>query len=471
MRTAKPKPAKPDKPVTPDPTPAVSLPPAPLAVPSPAEDSFSRRPSRLNRWIVLCLVMMVLAVVYGFARDILYRRVLRALAQDTLNSFATGTVESMDRVELTPEGNIRIHGGVVTHLLRGKRRTFYRAERIDVALDGWPLREKVYVSRVDLFHPEIWVVRERGGDWNIVWGLQAVPGQPEPPPPPPAPDDPPPPPPGTAPFHPPRGGWPRNGVHIHDGTIHFVFMRDDGSELALSIANVNAPIVRAATGIRFGPMRATFYGGDMRADATVPSYDPFRMNLQLSVRGADVTRLAEGRPFVKRMPRGRLDAVLALTADRESIGERPICAGRVEIRDGDLWDLPAFIGVLAQLQLTNVGERKLKAAQLEFTVERHIVRIDHMNFLGEPLNLFGNGTMDLTGENLDVSLVPRIGKSFDEILPILGTPIQWLLNIIKGAFITVKISGAFWAPEFVVNGEPISAPLQEKIIETERREK
>lgn len=439
-----------------------------IAKPSPTEPQ-PKAALRMRRWLTLGAVLLLLVAVYSTARDVLYRRFIYGFAQNCLDYFATGSVESIGTVQLTVEGNLMLHDAVVTTFHRERRRVFYRAERMEIALDGWPMQdEQVRVSRVDLFHPEIWVVRETGGDWNILWAFLPAPkpeGE--------RPQEPRPPPdvrpvvpvPEPALSHPMRGGWPRNGVHIHDGIIHVVFVRDDGSEMVWDIHQVNTSMTRAEPGVRFGPMRADFYGGVMLAEGTVPTFNPFHMDLQVSVKGADVGRIAAGQPFIKRPLRGTLDGVVAMTSDQATIGDRPVAAGRIEINNGDLWDLPTFVGILATLALTEVGDRKLEAAHIEFTVERDRVRIDQMDFLGTPLCLFGEGRMDLTGENIDIKMIPLLGQSWNDILPVIGAPVQWLLEIVKGTLIPVRITGAFWAPKFNFDiGEPVSEPLK-KLIE------
>lgn len=412
---------------------------------------------RVHRWMILGAVLLLLLVAYSYARHIVYRRLLYDYAQRILNQFATGTVEKIGKVELTAEGNLILYDAVVLHRHRGKKRTFYRAPRMEIALDGSILRDpEIYVSRIDLFQPELWVVRETGGDWNVVWGFQPPSGTPPPSGPGEAP--------APAP-HPVRSGWPHNGVHVHNGIVHVTFVRDSGAEVTWDITSVHTSMMRAHPGVRFGPMRGEFYGGTFRADATVSSFNPFIIDLQVSVKGADVARLAEGAPFLKHPVSGTLDGVVALTGHEQTIGERPLAAGRIEIRDGNLWDLPAFVGILATLSLTEVGNRRLEAANIEFTVERDRVRIDQMDFLGTPMCLFGDGTMTLTGDELDILLVPQFGKSMNDVFPILGAPLQWLLDIAKGALVPVRITGPFWAPKInVVEDEEVSEPVK-KLIE------
>jgi hypothetical protein len=148
---------------------------------------------------------------------------------------------------------------------------------------------------------------------------------------------------------------------------------------------------------------------------------------------------------------GQFDMVVTVRSDPSALGAWPVAAGRASIAGGKLWDLPAFVGVLAAFALTEAEDKVIDQAQIEFTVERTGVRIDRMDFLGRPLSLFGGGTMDLDGRNLDVTLVPRLGKSFGEVVPIAGHVLQALLDVVKGAIVPVRIGGSFWNPHVGVD--------------------
>src|SRR5436853_220431 len=80
--------------------------------------------------------------------------------------------------------------------------------------------ERLKVMRVDLFQPEIFVRRETGGEWNVEWAFQQAPRaaaeQAE------AKDDP------WKDYLRPDEGFPRNGVHIHDGIINVTFVGPTG---------------------------------------------------------------------------------------------------------------------------------------------------------------------------------------------------------------------------------------------------
>ena len=398
------------------------------------------------RWrlVVLLLDLLLLATTVTVVRDLLVHRVLNRIAQHTLNSLASASVESIDGLELTPEGNVIVQRPRVMTVRGGSRRLFFQSERIEIHVDGNPLREgDVEVMRVDLYHPEIFFVREADGEWNAAWALRKSPA--------PVTDAPAvPPPPTTLPVAPAqvpaRDRFPRNGVHVHGGLMHIVFVAPDGRETRWDIGAVEGILRKEHGELLFERWTGTFYGGEFRGDASIPSTDPFVMEMKLSVAKADIRRMAENVPFMTKPVTGQFDLVFSVRADRAALGAKPVAAGRASVTGGKLWDLPAFVGVLAAFALTPTEDNVIDQAQLEFTVDRDIVRIDRMDFLGRPLSLFGSGSMGLDGRNLDITLVPRIGRSFGDIVPVAGHVLQALLDVAKGIIVPIRIGGSFWKP-------------------------
>ncbi len=392
------------------------------------------------RWrlAVLLFDLVLLAATVTVVRDVLVNRVLNRIAQGTLNALASASVESIGGIELTAEGNVVVQRPRVTTTRGGAQRLFFQSERIEIHVDGNPLRERdVEVMRVDLHHPEIFFVREADGEWNATWALRKSP----------APASTPPPPPSTIAVAspPPRDRFPRNGVHIHGGLMHIVFVAPGGKETRWDIGGVEGVMRKQGGALLFERWTGTFYGGEFRGDASIASTDPFVMEMELSVMGADIRRMAE--KVMTKPVTGEFDLIFSVRADRAVLGAKPVAAGRAAVTGGKLWDLPPFVGVLAAFALTPTEDNIIEQAQLEFTVDREIVRIDRMDFLGRPLSLFGSGTMDLDGRNLDLTLVPRIGKSFGDIVPVAGHLFQALLDVAKGIIVPIRIGGSFWKPQ------------------------
>ncbi|HXX92043.1 MAG TPA: hypothetical protein VEN81_00325, partial [Planctomycetota bacterium] len=389
-------------------------------------------------------------------------------AQRIFNDLASAAVEKIQDVDLEREGNITLKGAEAYTHHGGTRRLFFRTELLRLTLDGIPLRDsRIRVMRVDLFKPEIHVRREADGEWNLEWALQKAPRAPEAPPPP-TPEE------GTrlVPWHDPDEGFPRNGVHIYDGTLHVTFASRSGKEVTWSVHSVNGVLLREGGILKLHPFTGDFYGGRMTVHAEIPQTRPLLIRpMNIDVRDADVAKMSEGAPFVKRRMTGRFNAVFALTVDPKLSSRRPIAAGHCEITDGDLWDVPALSGIIHLLALSPVSEKRIDTAVLEFTVEEGRYRIDKMHFLGYPVSLFGDGSASLTGDWIDVTFIPRLGKKdWNSILPVIGAPLDLLSNVFKGLFVPVTLKGSFENPQFNVGaGSEPSAEVRKLIEEKSPR--
>jgi hypothetical protein len=249
--------------------------------------------------------------------------------------------------------------------------------------------------------------------------------------------------------------FPFNGVHLHDGIVH-VAIEGRTREVSYVVTGVEARIARRDDMIAFEPIYGDFYGGRLNGHALIRSLRPFAIDVRLAVKDADVARLSERASFVSRPVSGHLDGVLAVTSDAKT-NHRPVGAGRIEITKGDLYELPAFTGILGLLALNPVPNRIVNSAQVLFTIEREVVRIDEMNFIGSPISLFGEGTMGVTGEDLNLVFVPRLEK---DILSLIVAPIALLTDLALGEWVPVVVTGSFWEPK--VNAEP-EAKVRETI--------
>ncbi|HKS17388.1 MAG TPA: hypothetical protein VJU16_08760 [Planctomycetota bacterium] len=415
-----------------------------------------RAVSYLGRLLTLVGVLSVVAALYLTLRTWVVEGLIRDLAQSLLHPLITADVDRVGRVEIDADGNLVLHRVVISTQRDGVRRLFYRADKIVIALDGWPLRDAdLRVARIDIFHPEIYVRREFVSGWNLLWALRPrpKPADAEPPPPPAGP-----PPLVSRPVVPkaPVGDpFPFNGVHLHDGIVH-VAIEGRTREVSYVVTGVEARILRRDDMIVFEPIYGDFYGGRLTGHAIIRSFRPFAIDVRLAVKEADVSRLSERANFVSRPVSGKLDSVLAITSDANT-NHRPVGAGRIEITEGDLYELPAFTGILGLLALNPVPDRIVNSAQILYTIERDVVRIDEMNFLGSPLSLFGDGTMGLTGEDLNLVFVPRLEKG---IMSLIVAPIALLTDLALGQWVPVVVTGSFWEPK--VNAEP-EAKVREAI--------
>jgi hypothetical protein len=428
-----------------------------------AEFTEARKADYRARWILLLFTLFFLALAYWVARDILYRRLVHGYAQRLYNNLGSAAIETIQGVSVDGQGDVTLHGAEAYTHHGGERRLFFRAADVRLSLDGMPLRdEKVRVMRVDLFQPEIFVRRESGGEWNVEWAFLRAPQAPsEPSPAEPVQDR-------WKDYLRPDEGYPRNGVHIHDGIINVVFVGPTGKEVTWKITEVNAALTRIDGRLLVHPFSGEFYGGRITGDIEVPKVSPFTVRkLTVDVRDADVSLMAAGAPFVTHPMKGRFNGVLALTFDGQKTGSsHPIASGHCEITEGDLWEVPAFSGIIHLLTLTRVEDRKIDTAVLEFTIGQGEIRVDKMHFLGYPVSLFGDGVCGLTGDWMEIVFVPRLGKSdWNSIIPVIGAPIDLLANIFKGALTPVVLKGSFEKPEVSVEPFHFLKPSVRQLIE------
>jgi len=416
-----------------------------------------------GRWALFVFLLVTLGIVYWVVRDLVYQRLVYRYAQEIFHALASAAVEKIEAVDLEREGNITLKGAEAYTHHGGTRRLFFRTEQLRLTLDGMPLRDtRIRVMRVDLFRPEIHVRREAGGEWNLEWALQKAPRPPQEPPPPSAEE-------ATRrhPWHDPDEGFPRNGVHIHDGVVHVTFVPKSGREVTWSVHSVNGVLIREGGILKLNPFTGDFYGGRMTVHSEIPQTNPLLIRqMKIDVRDADVARMSAGAHFIKRRMTGRFNAVFALTVDPGLSARRPIASGHCEITDGDLWEVPALSQVIHVLALSPVAEKRIDTAVLEFTVEEDRYRIDKMHFLGYPVSLFGDGSASLAGDWIDVTFIPRLGKKdWSSILGVIGAPLDLLSNVFKGLFVPVTLKGTFEDPQFQVGVSTEPSPEIRKLIE------
>ncbi len=413
-----------------------------------------------RRWLLLLGILSFLGFSYWAFRDVAYGRLVHDSAQRLFNELSSSSIEKLGSVEVDRQGDVTLRDAEAWTRHEGNHQLFFRARAVRLALDGIPLRDPdLRIMRVDLFEPEIFIRREAHGEWNVEWAFLAAPGLPEA-----APDprderwkD----------YRTPDRGFPRNGVHVHGGIVNVTFASRSGREVTWRATGVAAVIRKVDGVLRLHPFEGDFYGGRIKADCSVPRTSPFTVSqFTVDVRDADIARMAENSRYSDRPVSGKFNAVTALTVDPERTKQRPIAAGRAEISEGNLWEFPAFAGVINLLTLAPVTQRRIDSAVLEFTVEEDQIRISTMQFLGYPVSLFGDGACSLTGDWMEVVFIPRLGKSdWNSILPIIGAPLDLLGNVVKGLLVPVVLTGSFDEPQWGVDtGRPLK-PSTRKLAE------
>ncbi len=411
-----------------------------------------------NRGLLFLGIMVLLGTTYLTAREIFYRVYVLSVTQEMLNKIASVRIESIGSVKATLNGEVTIVDPEAFTYRNGERHLFYRAKSVTFHLNGFPgTTSDLRLIRVDLEEPEIYLRRDREGVWNISWALQ-------PPPEEKSPSE------STEQEETSESSFPPEGIRIKNGTIHIRIETKSGKTSKWSIEKVEGSLTKDDNVLQLHPMEGDFYGGRLFVrKAEFITSSKLQSKLQISITGASIERLSA--PLDLKQPAtGNLDAVFSFTTGEIRTGSHPIGAGRIEITDADLWEIPIFYQILSFLALDPIRERRIDTAQILFTTEKDRIRVDQMDFLGFPISLFGEGEMGLAGDDLEVAFIPRLGrKGLDEMLPLIGTPIQWLLDIAKGVFVPLILNGSFENPKISVKpGYHVAAPVR-KLLESKER--
>src|SRR5262245_54011147 len=229
-----------------------------------------RAASNLGRLLALVAVLSGVAALYLTLRTWVVEGLIRDLAQSLLHPLITADVDRVGRVEIDADGNLVLHRVVISTNLDGVKRLLYRADRIVIALDGWPLRDTdLRVARIDIFHPEIYVRRDYTTGWNLLWALRPRPRPPEPEKPSEPPAGPPPlvsrP---VVPKAPVGDPFPFNGIHLHDGIVH-IAIEGRTREVGYIVTGLETQIVRRGSQVVFEPILGKFYGGRLTGNAVL----------------------------------------------------------------------------------------------------------------------------------------------------------------------------------------------------------
>ena len=157
-----------------------------------------------GRWFLFLVLLGFVFLGWWIARDYVNNQYVRNAAQNAFSTLTSAKIDNLGSASINRQGDISILNADCYTIRNGHRRLFFKAEEVTLALDGHLLSdEDLRIMRVDLFRPEIFVRREPGGEWNLEWALGSEK----------ATDD----------DEEDEGGFPPNGVHIHDGIINVTF--------------------------------------------------------------------------------------------------------------------------------------------------------------------------------------------------------------------------------------------------------
>ncbi|WZO98384.1 AsmA-like C-terminal region-containing protein [Isosphaeraceae bacterium EP7] len=245
------------------------------------------------------------------------------------------------------------------------------------------------------------------------------------------------------------------GIPLHSlqGQLDSVAGLYDGTNLSVSAAlnldsviikgqqvtRLTAPIEVDKGVARIKSIRGTLLDGEVTGALEVNLEATPRYKAEYQIREAKLqsyARTVAGSQAYRGTVSGRASLEGQGSDMRTVVGD-----AEVYINEANLGEMPDIVRLLALLQprLRDRGKAGFNAAEVHVRVRDGVARLNQIRLTGNPLNLQGNGTLDMQG-NLDLSLVPGFGD---------GLGVKFVNNSLRAAssqLFGVKVGGTLSDP-------------------------
>jgi hypothetical protein len=124
-------------------------------------------------------------------------------------------------------------------------------------------------------------------------------------------------------------------------------------------------------------------------------------------------------------------------------------AGAMDIREGQIGALPGILSVLNLLQLKRLGAAAFHDMELTYQIQGSTLIANKLNLIGGLLSLYGSGTMEKDGKQMDFKFREELGPQLPRI-PLFSQLLDFL-EWIKGTVFPVKVSGDYSDPIWTLN--------------------
>lgn len=242
------------------------------------------------------------------------------------------------------------------------------------------------------------------------------------------------------------GGF--DGTHAQSsGELSFdsVFWKD------LQFTNVAGPIWIDDTRVILGkgaevPGKASRHvtgllcGGVVAADAWVGLGPTPRFRLGASLNQADLARFTQETLAGRQRLKGKVAGQVELKGEGRGL-HALTGRGNVTLRDADIYELPLMVALLKILTVKPPDTTAFTESDMEFVIRGNHVYFERINFNGDAISLRGNGEMKFDRE-INLNFRAEVGKREINI-PVLR-------ELMRGAsqqFMQVQVTGSIDAPD------------------------
>ena len=163
------------------------------------------------------------------------------------------------------------------------------------------------------------------------------------------------------------------------------------------------------------------YGGAVAADAWVLYGAPPQYGVQAVATGVDLNRLIVERFHGQQTFQGKVDGDVILSGEGPSLlrlnGE-----GQLHVRDTSIYKLPMLVNMLKTLRTGDPDNTAFTHSDVTFRMQGPIIYLDQIDFLGDAVNLYGQGETGFD-QHLNLVFAPSIVRR-DSKFPIVGNLVR-----------------------------------------------
>jgi hypothetical protein len=229
-----------------------------------------------------------------------------------------------------------------------------------------------------------------------------------------------------------------------------------GRIIGLSVSKLTIPVTWKNDILRIPSITGRLVGGALSARFVMHTAEPISYEGALTVRDFDLSRLRED--LSPTGPDFTGVGLLRVTFQNRGGEMRDLtAAGSLHVRKGDLGELPivANIFTLADEMFQSDERPKFERADVNFVLEREVLRFSRLDLSGPLFDMPGRGKLDLAG-TLDVRFTPDFIKGMllpgVMQLPLLGDVLHGVLR--EELLYAVRVRGDLSDPETTIDVLP-----------------
>jgi hypothetical protein len=194
-------------------------------------------------------------------------------------------------------------------------------------------------------------------------------------------------------------------------------------------------------------LTAHVYDGTVTADTWVSFDEIPRYRTDATIGGVSLARLMIERLHGQTAYNGKLAATMSIEGTGRSL-HTLTGKGEVKVTEANIYELPLLVGLLKVLRNSTPDATAFNEVDMAFRIQGRHVMLDKLNFLGDAVSLYGEGTTNFD-QQLNLAFHGVIGQN-NARLPV----IKNLIDRTGEQFMQMYVDGTISNPQIHTQALP-----------------